>query len=70
MGEDRIPRKLLNTIIHGKRSVGRPRRRWEDVVDEDVKEIGLLKVRSWRRMATDRREWGEKLKDARDQQGP
>ena len=22
----------------------------------------MLKVRSWRRMATDRREWGEKLK--------
>ena len=37
--------------------MGRPRRRWEDAVDENAKEI--LKVRSWRRMATYRREWGE-----------
>ena len=36
--------------------MGRRRRRWEDVVDEDAREI--LKVRSWRRMAADRGEWG------------
>ena len=67
MGEERIPQKLLYTRIHGKRPVGRPRRRWEDAVDEDAREI--LKVRSWRRMAADRGEWGEKLKEARAQQG-
>ena len=47
--------------------MGRPRRRWEDAVDEDATEI--LKVRSWRRMAADRGEWGKKLKEARAQQG-
>ena len=34
MGENRIPRKLLYTRIHGKRPMGRPRRGWEDAVDE------------------------------------
>ena len=42
----------------------RPRRRCEDAVDEDAKEI--LKVHTWRRIATDRRERGEKLKEAKD----
>ena len=46
---------LLYTRIHAKRPVGRPRRRWEDAVDKDAREI--LKVRSWR-MAADRGEWG------------
>lgn len=66
MGEVRIPRKVLNTRFHRKKPVRRPRKRWGDAVDEDEKKE-ILQVRFWRRMADERREWGE---DIEGRQGP
>jgi hypothetical protein len=40
MGEER---KLYNVLVgklEGKRSLGRPRNRWEDVIRMDLREIG------------------------------
>jgi hypothetical protein len=40
----------------GKRPLGRPRRRWEDGIRIDLKEIGLGGV-DWIRLAQDRDRW-------------
>jgi hypothetical protein len=40
----------------GKRPLGRPRRRWEDGVRMDLREIGLGGV-DWIRLAQDRDRW-------------
>jgi hypothetical protein len=40
MGEERNVYNILVGKPEGKRSLGRPRRRWEDVIRMDVREIG------------------------------
>jgi hypothetical protein len=45
------------TRIHeGKRALGRPRRRWEDGIRMDLREIGLGGV-DWIRLSQDRDRW-------------
>ncbi|KAF2886002.1 hypothetical protein ILUMI_20171, partial [Ignelater luminosus] len=61
MGEERIPKKVINRRMQG----ARPRVRWEEPVDKDSKEI--LKCKSWRRKAKDREGWRQALKE---DQGP
>jgi hypothetical protein len=41
MGEERKVYKVLVGKPEGKRPLGRPRRRWEDGIRMDVREIGL-----------------------------
>jgi hypothetical protein len=41
MGDERKVYKVLVGKPEGKRPLGRPRRRWEDGVRMDVREIGL-----------------------------
>jgi hypothetical protein len=41
MGEERKVYKILVGKPEGKRPLGRPRRRWEDGVRMDLREIGL-----------------------------
>jgi hypothetical protein len=40
MGEERNVYKVLMGKAEGKRSLGRPRRRWEDGIRMDLREIG------------------------------
>jgi hypothetical protein len=40
----------------GKRPLGRPRRRWEDNIKTDLKEIGIDEA-NWIRLAQDRVQW-------------
>jgi hypothetical protein len=44
MGEQRKVYKVLAEKPEGKRPLGRPRRRWEDGIRLDLKEIGLRGV--------------------------
>ena len=41
MEEGRRAFKMLMGIPIGKRLLGRPRRRWEDIIRKDLKEIGI-----------------------------
>jgi hypothetical protein len=41
MGEERIVYKVFVGKPEGKRPLGRPRRRWEDGIRMDIREIGL-----------------------------
>jgi hypothetical protein len=45
----------------GRRKPGRPRLRWLDYVEDDLK---TLEVRRWRKKAEDREEWTIILKEA------
>jgi hypothetical protein len=56
MGEDRQVYKVLVQKPEGKRPLGRPRRRWEDGIRMDLREIGLGGV-DWIRLAQDRNRW-------------
>jgi hypothetical protein len=56
MGKER---KVYNVLVgkpEGRRPLGRPRRRWEDGVRMDLREIGLLGM-DWIRLARDRNRW-------------
>jgi hypothetical protein len=56
MGEERKVYKVLVGKPEGKRPLGRPRRRWEDGIRVDLREIGLGGV-NWIQLAQDRDRW-------------
>jgi hypothetical protein len=56
MGEETKVYKVLVGKPEGKRPLGRPRRRWEDGIRMDLREIGLGGV-DWIRLAQDRDWW-------------
>ena len=56
MEEGRRAFKILTGTLAGKRPLGRPRRRWEDNIRIDLKEIGI-NTRNWVDSAQDRLYW-------------
>jgi hypothetical protein len=56
MGEERKVYKVLVGKPEGKRPLGRPKRRWEDGIRMDLREIGLGDV-DWIRLSQDRDRW-------------
>jgi hypothetical protein len=56
MGEERNVYKVLVGKPEGKRPLGRPRRRFEDGIRMDLREIGLGSV-DWIQLARDRERW-------------
>jgi hypothetical protein len=52
-------KKCLQELVgrlEGKRSLGRPRRRWEDNINMDLREIGIDGA-NWILLAQDRVQW-------------
>ena len=62
MDTKRTVKKLTEWETSSSRTVGRPRLRWLDQVEEDLKK---MKVRNWRDKCKDRRLWNEILKQAK-----
>ena len=56
MDDGRSAFKILSVKSTGKRSLGRPRRRWEDNIRMDLKEIGN-NTRNWVDLTQDRDYW-------------
>jgi hypothetical protein len=56
MGEVRGVYRVLVGRPEGKRPLGRPRRRWEDNIKMDLREIGIDET-NWIRLAQDRFRW-------------
>jgi hypothetical protein len=66
MNDNRTLKKTFNTKLDGVRKVGRPKMRWEDGVDQDMR---ILEIKNWKKVALDRDEWVKLLKKARAHQG-
>jgi hypothetical protein len=56
MEEDRTAFKILTGTPTGKRPLGRPRRRWQDIFRMNLKEISI-NTRNWVDSAHDRDYW-------------
>ncbi|KAJ4426516.1 hypothetical protein ANN_27330, partial [Periplaneta americana] len=56
MGESRNAYRVLVGRLEGKRPLGRPRRRWEDNIKMDLREVGY-DDRDWINLAQDRDQW-------------
>jgi hypothetical protein len=50
----RIPRRILEWKPVGRRIRGRPRKRWNEDVEEDFQAMG---IRGWRKLSKERTEW-------------
>ena len=56
MGEGRVVYRVLVGKPEGRRPLGRPRRRWEDNIRIDLREVGCECV-DWMELAQDRDRW-------------
>jgi hypothetical protein len=56
MGEGRGVYRVLVGRPEGKRQLGRPRRRWEDNIELDLREI-RIEGANWIQLAEDRVQW-------------
>jgi hypothetical protein len=57
MGEKGNAYRILVGKSEGKRPLGRPRRKWEDNIKMDIREIGWGGM-DWIDLAQDRDQWG------------
>ncbi|XP_063912017.1 golgin subfamily A member 6-like protein 22 [Zophobas morio] len=64
MKEERVPKKILESGIGGKRRQGRPRTRWKEGVLKDIAEANIA---SWREKLKNRKEWREAMNQAMGQ---
>ena len=65
MGEDRGMHRVLVGKSEGKRSLGRPRHRWEDNIKMDLQEVGRGRG-DWMELAEDRDRWRALVGTVRD----
>jgi len=65
-GHKKTVKKLTEWEPYSSRAVGRPRLRWLDQVEEDLKK---MKVRNWIEKCKDRRLWNKIVKQAKTHQG-
>jgi hypothetical protein len=59
----RIPKKVFKARFEGVRSVGKPRERSEDAVQQDA--ASFLRCRNWKLAADDRTLWRQKIEEAK-----
>jgi hypothetical protein len=62
MEEQRMPKNILKDKMHGTKRKGRPRKRWMDDVEQDLKTMG---VTGWIKRARDRQEWRRVITEAK-----
>jgi hypothetical protein len=59
--DDRTVKKVFLGKTNGRRKAGRPKLRWLDCLENDLKSMG---VKRWRKKAEDRSVWAIILKEA------
>jgi hypothetical protein len=67
MEKNRMPKKALQQTTHGKRCVGKPRKRWEDGVREDA--VELLGIWAWKAKGKDTEFWRQRIEEAKARYG-
>jgi hypothetical protein len=63
----RIPKKVFKPEYERVRSVRKPRKRWEDAVQQDA--ASFLRCRNWKLAANDRALWRQKIEEAKARSG-
>jgi hypothetical protein len=66
MPASRLTKTIYSGKPEGRRKIERPRTRWLDDVEADIRKMGF---RGWRRKAGDRSEWRKLVKEAKALQG-
>jgi hypothetical protein len=66
MEKTRTTRKITEWSPYKKRPVGRPRLRWMDQVEEDLKRMNIT---GWRVKAEDRQEWSRTVEQTKSRLG-
>jgi hypothetical protein len=68
MDQRRVVKKIFDSKPEGRRQVGRPRLRWLDDVENDLR---VMKIKRWReKKAQNREEWTSVTKKAKVLKGP
>jgi hypothetical protein len=62
MEDSRMPKRVMTEEIYTRRKRGRPKVRWLDDVQEDLREMG---IEGWRRKAHDRDQWRRIAQEAK-----
>ena len=62
MNETRSVKKIFEGKLEGRRGRERPRLRWTDDVEDDLRKLG---VKRWRTKALDREEWASIIREAK-----
>jgi hypothetical protein len=62
MNEARAVKKPFEGKLEGRRGRGRPRVRWINDMEDDLRTLG---VKQWRMKALDREEWASIVKEAK-----
>jgi hypothetical protein len=62
MEDDRMVKKLTNWKPFGKRPAGRPKNRW---IDGILKDMEVLKVKNWKELIGNRKEWNNLVEKAK-----
>ena len=62
MNEERFPKVILNAKIYIGRRRGRPRKRWVDDLENDLRSLG---IRNWKAKAGNRNEWKAIVREAK-----
>ena len=62
INETRSIKKIFEGKLERRRGRGRPRLRWTDDVEDDLRKLG---VKRWRTKALDREEWASIIREAK-----
>ena len=60
------PEKISTQELEGTRRRGRPRKRWEEEIERDLRVMG---VRRWRELVADRKKWKDIVRQAKAHSG-
>jgi hypothetical protein len=62
MSNDRMTKMILNAKVEGDRKRGRPKKRWINDVEQDLRKLGIC---NWRSIAGDRQRWRAVVREAK-----
>jgi len=66
MEDGRIYKKSFTQELEGTRRRGRPRKRWKEEVERDLRVLG---VRRWRELVADRKKWKDIVRQTKAHSG-